>query len=130
MNPPKRGEKRMYKVSLQEAYFPAQTDTEFRALTTAALLRGQAAKAATRLTLREILPGGSIGCEWSYARLLEDAERLGRALASRHPLGARIAVFASNCPEWVLLELAAGFSGLTLVTVNPSFRARELRYVL
>jgi len=115
---------------LEESYFPAQTDTPFRALTIAELLREQADKAPARLALREILEGGGIGREWTYAALLDDAERLGRALAYRHPKGARIAVFATNCPEWVLLELAAALAGLTLVTVNPCFRARELKYIL
>jgi fatty-acyl-CoA synthase len=120
----------MYKVSLQTSYFPAQADTPFRALTIADLLREQAVQAGSRTALREILDDGSISREWSYARLLEDSERLGRALAYRHPRGARIAVFATNSPEWVLLELASALAGLTLVTVNPSFKARELKYVL
>jgi len=120
----------VYKVSLEKSYFPTQADTNFRALTIEALMREQAGRAGSRLALREILDDGAIGREWTYGRLLEDAERLGRALASRHPRGARIAVFATNCPEWVLLELASPLAGLTLTTVNPSFRARELRYVL
>ena len=39
-------------------------------------------------------------------------------------------IFANNVPEWILLEMAVAFAGLTLVTVNPSFGDRELRYVL
>jgi fatty-acyl-CoA synthase len=115
---------------LEKSYFPRQKDTNFRALTIADLLREQAGRAGSRLALREILDDGDIGREWTYGRLLEDTERLGRALAARHPRGARIAVFATNCPEWVLLELASPLAGLTLTTINPSFRARELKYVL
>ena len=33
-------------------------------------------------------------------------------------------------PEWVVLEYAAALAGLTLVTVNPSYQARELEYLL
>jgi fatty-acyl-CoA synthase len=120
----------MYKVSLEKSLFPAQADTNFRALTIANLLREQAGRVGPQVALREILDDGSIGREWTYGHLLEDAERLGRALASRHASGARIAVFAINCPEWILLELAAPLAGLTLTTVNPSFLVRELRYVL
>ena len=58
--------------------------------------------------------------------MLADAERLGRALASRHPPGARIAVYANNVPEWVLLELGCALAGVTLVTVNPAYQTREL----
>ena len=120
----------MYKVSLDASYFPAQTDTEFRALTIAAMLREQAENAGSRIALREILDDGNLGRDWTYSELLEESERLGRALAYRHPRGARIAVFAANCPEWVLLELASALAGLTLTTVNPSLRPREVNYVL
>ena len=42
--------------------------------------------------------------------MLADAERLGRALVSRHAPGTRIAVYANNSPEWVLLEYGAALS--------------------
>ena len=35
-----------------------------------------------------------------------------------------------TCPEWVLVEYAAALAGLTLVTANPAYRARELKFVL
>jgi fatty-acyl-CoA synthase len=41
-----------------------------------------------------------------------------------------MAVWAANCPEWVLLEFGAALAGLTLVTVNPAYRQEELSYVL
>src|SRR5438105_2557039 len=44
--------------------------------------------------------------------------------------GDHIAVWATNLPEWVLLEMAAAKAGLVLVTVNPAYRAHELEYVL
>ncbi len=94
------------------------------------LLREQASDRVDAAALRELLADGSIGREWTYAGLLRECETLGRALASRHQRGARIAIFANNIPEWVLMEMAAGLAGLTLVTVNPAFHARELRYVL
>jgi fatty-acyl-CoA synthase len=120
----------VYKVSLEQSYFSARADANFRALTIAKLLRGQAGRARSQVALREVVDDGSIGREWTYGRLLEDAERLGRALASRHPGGARIAVFATNCTEWVWLELVSLLAGLTLTTVNPSFLSRKLKYVL
>jgi acyl-CoA synthetase (AMP-forming)/AMP-acid ligase II len=33
-------------------------------------------------------------------------------------------------PEWVVLELAAALAGVTIVTVNPALRERELVHVL
>jgi len=112
----------MYKVDLTEAYFPAQSNTEYKDRTIKAMLEGQAGARGDQLALQEVMPDGTFG--------LNDAERLGRALASRHDKNARIAIFAHNIPEWVLMEMAGGLAGLTIVTVNPSFTARELAYVL
>lgn len=120
----------MYQVDLQQSLFPAQADTPYRPLTITDMLAEQAQTRGDSLALRELLCDGTIGRKWSYADLKRDCERLGRALASRHEHGARIAIFANNVPEWVLMELAAGLAGLALVTVNPAFNARELRYVL
>ena len=120
----------MYNVQLIESRFPAQRDTDYRERTIEGVLREQAARRGGGLALRELLADGSVGREWTYAAILADAERMGRALASRHQAGARIAIFAGNCPEWVLVQLGAALAGLTLVTVNPSFLAREVRYVL
>ncbi len=73
---------------------------------------------------------GTIGRRWTYVGLLADAERLALALLTRYAPGERIAVWAPNLPEWVILEYAAALAGLTLVTANPAYKARELRYVL
>ena len=67
---------------------------------------------------------------WSYAELLEASERAARALLGRFAPGDRVAVWANNIPEWVILELAAGLAGITIVTVNPALRPQELAYVL
>lgn len=120
----------MYEVSLSESYFPAQTDTPIEKITIGEMLRGQAAARGDQLALRELLDDGSINRSWSYSQLLADSQRLARALSSRHAQGARIAVYANNLPEWVLLELACSLAGVILVTVNPSYQKRELQYVL
>jgi acyl-CoA synthetase (AMP-forming)/AMP-acid ligase II len=33
--------------------------------------------------------------------------------------GDHIALWAANCPDWVLIELGAAFAGIVLVPVNP-----------
>ncbi len=68
--------------------------------------------------------------QWTYAELHADALRTARALAQRFAPGERLAVWARNIPEWVVLEFGAAMAGLVLVTVNPAFRASELEYVL
>ncbi|MGQ0559649.1 MAG: class I adenylate-forming enzyme family protein [Sphingosinicella sp.] len=120
----------MYQVNLAQSLFSAQADTPFRAMAIADLLAEQAELRGDTLALRELLATGELGRVWTYAKLQQDCQRLGRALASRHRRGTRIAIYAHNIPEWVLMELAAGLAGLTLVTVNPALAAREVRYVL
>ncbi|MEM9726096.1 MAG: AMP-binding protein [Pseudomonadota bacterium] len=120
----------MYTVALTEAFFPAQTDTPFELTTMRRMMEAQAARHADQPALCELTPDGARGRAWTYRDLHEDAERLGRALASRHAQGARVAIFANNIPEWVIFELAAAYAGVVMVTVNPSFGPRELTYVL
>ena len=50
--------------------------------------------------------------------------------AARFEKGDRVAVWAPNIPEWVLLEYGAGLAGVVLVTVNPAYQPKELEYVL
>ena len=52
------------------------------------------------------------------------------ALLERFEPGERVAVWAPNIPEWILLELGAGLAGIVLVTVNPAYKPKELDYVL
>jgi hypothetical protein len=65
-----------------------------------------------------------------YGELLEQSERAAGALLARFAPGERAAVWANNIPEWVVLELAAALAGVTIVTVNPALRERELVHVL
>ncbi|MGD9752378.1 MAG: AMP-binding protein, partial [Acidimicrobiia bacterium] len=81
-----------------------------------ALVDGQADPAARR--------------RWTYAQVLEEADAVARALAARFQPGEHVAIWAPNRPEWVLFQYGAALAGLVLVTVNPAYRAEELRYVL
>ena len=44
--------------------------------------------------------------------------------------GDRVAVWAPNVPEWVVLQFALAKIGAILVTVNTALRAVELEYLL
>src|SRR3954469_23747189 len=44
--------------------------------------------------------------------------------------GDKVAVLATNLPEWLLLELALPKIGAVLVTVNTNVRQSELEYLL
>ena len=120
----------MYDISLTDSFFPAYGGREVEPITIGDMLRNSAMLYGDTHALRALSFTGDIERSWTYSQLLQDSERLARALASRHDKGARIAVWAPNLPEWVLLEFAAAMAGLTLVTVNPAYQARELKYVL
>jgi fatty-acyl-CoA synthase len=120
----------MYQVTLTESLFPAVREGAVEKITIGDLLRRRAAEYPDTIALKELGYDGAVRRTWTYAQLLADCERLARALASRHAPGARIAVYANNLPEWILLEFGSAMAGLTLVTVNPAYQKRELKYVL
>jgi fatty-acyl-CoA synthase len=117
-------------MTLSTSYWPADFSQPVVDLTVGDALRGAAAEAPYTTALVEGVVDPAARRRWSYAELLEASERAARALLGRFAPGDRIAVWANNIPEWVILELAAGLAGITVVTVNPALRLQELAYVL
>ena len=56
--------------------------------------------------------------------------RAAHALLRRFAPGERVAVWAPNIAEWIMLEFGAALAGMVLVTVNPGFRKHEVEHVL
>jgi len=112
------------------SYWTGEAGGELPDETVGSLLRRAAGRAPDTVALVEGVPEPAERRRWTYAELLDEAERAARALLGRFAPGDRVAVWANNIPEWVILELAAGLAGITLVTVNPALRAAELRHVL
>ena len=117
-------------MPLTESYTPATEEAPVVETTVGQLLRDAAARWPDRTALIEADVAGALGLRWTYAALRHEAERLALALASRYAPGERICVWAPNLPEWVILEYAAALAGLTLVTANPAYQPRELKFVL
>lgn len=44
--------------------------------------------------------------------------------------GEHVGIWATNLPQWVLLQFAAAEVGIVLVTINPAYRPHELRYTI
>jgi fatty-acyl-CoA synthase len=67
----------------------------------------------------------------TWRELAREVERTARGLVGLglQP-GDRAGIWASNCAEWVFLQLAASYARVVLVNVNPAYRSHELRYVL
>ncbi len=67
----------------------------------------------------------------TFHQLAAEVERVAGALrALGLATGDRFGVWATNCAEWLLLQIAAARDGLVLVNVNPAYRAAELAYVM
>ncbi|WP_066640858.1 AMP-binding protein [Serinicoccus hydrothermalis] len=81
--------------------------------------------------VREALVEVATGRRWTYAELRSDVNLLARAfIASGVRSGDRVGVWAPNCAEWTLVQLATAKIGAILVTINPAYRSHELAYVL
>jgi len=112
------------------SYWPADRSSPILDVTVGDMLREAAAAASGVTALVAGTPGPGDRLRWTYTELLEQSERAARALLGRFEPGERVAVWASNIPEWVVLEFAAALAGITIVTVNPALRAQELTHVL
>jgi fatty-acyl-CoA synthase len=44
--------------------------------------------------------------------------------------GDHVAIWATNVPEWVVLQFATARIGAVLVTINTSYKSAELEYIL
>src|SRR5262245_27072253 len=68
---------------------------------------------------------------WTFAQLEAEARLIARGLiACGVEPGRRVALWATNVPEWVVLQFALAKIGAILVTVNTSLRANEVDYLL
>ena len=80
---------------------------------------------------REALVYSDRNLRWTFAALEREARVIARGLmACGVGRGDRVAVWATNVPEWIVLQFALAKAGAVLVTVNTSLRAREIEYLL
>ena len=117
-------------VKLTSSYWPADDSDVVLDTTVGDVLRAAAAEYPDHTAIIAGNPDPALRRRWTYAELLADAEQTARALLGRFEPGERVAAWAPNIAEWIVLEYAAGLAGLTLVTVNPAYRPSELAYVL
>ncbi len=67
----------------------------------------------------------------TFAQLEAEARLIARGLmACGVERGERVALWATNVPEWVVLQFALAKIGAILVTVNTALRAHEIDYLL
>lgn len=72
-----------------------------------------------------------IGERWTYAQLKEKVDEAAKALL-KVGIGPyeNVSVWATNLPEWLILQFATAKIGAVLVTVNTAYKERDLEYLL
>ena len=80
---------------------------------------------------RDALVFPQLNLRWSYREFAERVDRAARGLfAIGIQRGEHVAIWATNVPEWVVVQFATARIGAVLVTINPAYRPFELKYVL
>ena len=80
---------------------------------------------------REALVYTHSGIRYTFRQLEDEARLIARGLMTAGVAKSdRVAVWATNVPEWVVLQFALAKIGAILVTVNTSLRAHEIEYLL
>ncbi len=98
-----------------------------RDVTVGALL----SRLAETLPDRQALVYRDAGARWTFRSLNDEARLIARGLlANGVRPGDRVAVWATNVPEWIILQFALAKIGAILVTVNTALRAHEIEYLL
>ena len=71
------------------------------------------------------------GPRYTFAELEREARLVARGLiADGVQPGERVVVWATNVPEWIVLQFALAKVGAILVTANTSLRANDIDYLL
>ncbi len=117
-------------MPLAESYAIGPSEPPVRDITLGRLLEEAVADAPQRLALIAGTADPAARRQWTYAELHHESLRTARALRARFEPGERVAIWAPNIPEWIITEFGAAMAGVVLVTVNPSFQAREVEYVI
>ena len=93
---------------------------------------GQAFDATVaRCTEGEALVVRHQGLRYTWLQLAEQVDLHARALmALGVNTGDRVGIWAPNCAQWCILQLATAKVGAILVNINPAYRVGELEYVL
>ncbi|MDP2906942.1 MAG: AMP-binding protein [Nanoarchaeota archaeon] len=72
-----------------------------------------------------------IGLRWTYKQFSQEVNETAKALL-KLGIGPQdnVSVWATNLPEWLVLQFATAKIGAVLVTVNTAYRERDLEYLI
>jgi fatty-acyl-CoA synthase len=86
---------------------------------------------AERFPQQDALVYADRGLRYSWRQFDEETDLVARGLLQMGlGKGDHVAIWASNLPEWVVLQFATAKIGAVLVTINTSYQASELEYIL
>jgi fatty-acyl-CoA synthase len=72
-----------------------------------------------------------LGLRYTYREFQQECERAAKGLmALGIKRGEHILIWATNVPEWVILQFAAAKMGAVLVTANTNYKSFEIKYLL
>ncbi|WP_300403570.1 AMP-binding protein [Nocardioides sp.] len=110
-----------------ESYARGETDQPLLAETIGRNLARTVAAHPDREALVEVASGR----RWSWSELSRDVDAVARGLlALGLEVGDRVGMWAPNCAEWTIVQLATARVGIVLVNVNPAYRTHELAYAV
>jgi len=114
------------------SFWEAETEgVELLDMTVGELVDRQADELGERDAVVYRYPEIGLDLRLGFRQLRDRVDEVARGLmAIGVAAGDKVAVLATNLPEWLLLELAVPKIGAVLVTVNTNVRKGELEYLL
>ncbi len=89
------------------------------------------AETARKFPMRDAVVFSQSGVRMKYTEFAGAVADVAKGLlALGIKPGEHLGIWATNLPEWVLLQYGAASIGAVLVTINPAYRPFELRYTL
>ena len=88
-------------------------------------------RAASTYPDKECAVYPEIGLRWTYSEFRKEVMLTARKLLNCGiETQENVAVWASNLPEWLVLQFATAKIGAVLVTVNTAYQEKDLKYLL
>lgn len=113
-----------------ESYFPADKEVELIDKTLPELMMDIAREVPDRLALVEGLADPAKRRRWTYKQLIDDIQKVARGLLTHLQPGDKVALLASETPEWVIMQHGLCFAGMIIVPLNPAYTEREVEFVV
>ncbi|WP_239374715.1 class I adenylate-forming enzyme family protein [Frankia sp. Cj5] len=115
-------------MTLTTAHWPADTGVALCEMPVGDWLRQVADRHPDRPALRWQDDHGIATV--TYAELVDRAAAVAAGLLGVVAPGDRVALWAPNCPDWVVVQCAGALAGTVLVPINTSLRDEEVSHEL